>query len=143
MPSSRTCPAPTGPKLLIWTWVCECMVGPDCPRAGGKGEMGDSHTQSRHCLLGQVPGLQTGCTLGACARLRAAAMVRGQKRVIKLMHMLLVYEIFGLEDLKRPVVILLFSPQNSAWTRVWKRYDLGYSCCSAKDLWKKSTKCPE
>lgn len=31
MPSSRMCPVPTGPRLLIWTWVCECTMGSECP----------------------------------------------------------------------------------------------------------------
>lgn len=136
MPSSRTCPAPTGPKLLIWTWVCECTTGPDCPQAAGRAEMGDSQTQARHCLLGQVPRLQTGCTLGACARQSSSNGERAEKR-IKLRHKLLAYEIFGPENLKRPVAILLFCPHNSAWTRVWKRHDWGDSHCPAKDSWKK------
>jgi len=60
-------------------------------------------------------------------------MVRGQNRVIKLMRVLLVYEIFGLEDLKKPAGMLFFCPQHSAWTRAWKRRDWVYSQCSAKD----------
>lgn len=79
MPSSRMCPAPTGPKLLIWTWVCECTTGPDCPRTGGRGEVGDSHTWPRNCLLGHVPCLQTGCTLGACARQSSSNVERAEE----------------------------------------------------------------
>lgn len=99
MPSSRMCPAPTGPKLLIWTWVCECTTGPERHRAGGreKGERGegrgerrDNQAQPRLCLLCQVPPLPTQSTpwyLG-----RASAMVRGQKKLNKLMRTLLPYE---------------------------------------------------
>lgn len=53
MPSSRTCPAPTGPKLLTWTWVGHC------PGQGGRGWWG-GQTPSRHFAGAGIP-LHTSC----------------------------------------------------------------------------------
>lgn len=96
MPSSRTCPAPTGPKLPIWTWVRECTTGPECPRAGGRGEKGEgrrerrgSQTQPRQFA---VPNATSSDSQYPWYLGRASAIVRGQKKLIKLLRTLLVYE---------------------------------------------------
>lgn len=83
MPSSRTCPVPTGPKLLIWTWVCECTMGSERPMACGRG---DTVGLNPSALLWQVPPLQV---LG---KGKVSGMLRRQKRLSKLMQTLLACE---------------------------------------------------